>query len=212
MPSLVDKVIGWLDGWDGPTEYSWMTVILKVNVAGQMLFGWLVDFCKIKDDTQSVKGLMDTTPSVMTVIIHRFFNVLPQNFHLIWFALGASCLGHTELSNTMGWAGQFCVSGNIFLSQFIRITSFKCIVKFISDVIEIQFVSSRHNGPGGDKGTLNSQFLSIHMEMLNNHFLQDLCLLAKMVDPSNLLAVHNVAVRRLEYLGAFCGHGQKGDW
>ena len=157
---------------------------------------------------------MDTTPSVITMIIHRFFNVLPRYFHLIWFALGASCLGHTELSITMGWAGQFCVSVNIFLSQFIRITSFKCIVKFISDVIQNQFVSSRHNGPGGDKGTLNSQFLSIHMEQmnLNNYFLQDLCLLAKMVDPSNLLAVYNVAVRRLEYLGAFCGHGQKGDW
>ena len=96
---------------------------------------------------------MDTTPSVITMIIHRFFNVLPRYFHLIWFALGASCLGHTELSITMGWAGQFCVSRNIFLSQFIRITSFKCIVKFISDVIENQFVSSRHNGPGWDKGT-----------------------------------------------------------
>ena len=47
---------------------------------------------------------------------------------------------------------------------------------------------------------------------LNNYFLQDLCLSAKMVDPSNLLAVYNVAVRRLEYLGAFRGHGQKGDW
>ena len=160
---------------------------------------------------------MDTTPSVITMIIHQFFNVLPRYFHLIWFALGASCLGHTELSITMGWAGQFCVSRNIFLSQFIRITSFKCIVKFISNVIENQFVSSRHNGPGWDKGTthwiLNFSPSTWSMQMnLNNYFLQDLCLLAKMVDPSNLLAVYNVAVRRLEYLGAFRGHGQKGDW
>ena len=32
--------------------------------------------------------------------------------------------------------------------------------------------------------------------------LEDFCLLAKMVDPCNLLSVHDVAVRRLEYLGA----------
>ena len=56
------------------------------------------------------------------------------------------------------------------------------------------------------------EFLSIHMEMLNNYFLQDLCLLAKMVDPRNFLSVYSVAMLGLEYLGAYRRHGKKGDW
>ena len=51
-----------------------------------------------------------------------------------------------------------------------------------------------------------------HIEFLSNiYFLQDLCLLAKMVDPRNLLPVYSVAMLCLEYLGAYRRHGQKGD-
>ena len=51
-----------------------------------------------------------------------------------------------------------------------------------------------------------------HIEfLLNIYFLQDLCLLAKMVDPRNLLTVYSVAMLCLEYLGAYSRHGQKGD-
>ena len=147
-----------MDG-TGPEKF-WMTVIFKVNVTGQMLFGWLVDFCSIRDDAQPVRGLIDTTPSVIAAIIHWFFNVLPRYFHLIWFAQGSTSLGHTELSMTMGWVGQFSVQGEYFHVTIYQNNSFKCFVQFISDVIQIQFVSSRHNEPGGDKGT--THWISLH--------------------------------------------------
>ena len=49
------------------------------------------------------------------------------------------------------------------------------------------------------------------MKLLLTTLNTDLCLLAKMVDPLDLLALHHVAVRGLEYLGAFSRHSQEGD-
>ena len=176
-----------------------------------MLFGWLVDFCSIRDDTQPVRGLIDTTPSVIAVIIHWFFNVLPRYFHLIWFAQGATSLGHTELSMTMGWVGQFSVSGNIFMSQFIRITALNALSNLSAMWFKFN-LSAADTMSQAEIKVQHIEFLSIHMEMLNNNFLQDLCLLAKMVDPRNLLPVYSVAMLCLEYLGAYSRHGKKGDW
>ena len=54
----------------------------------------------------------------------------------------------------------------------------------------------------------------VHMEMKLEKsiivFLQDSCLLAKMVDPGIFFTVHNVAVLGLEYLGTHRRHGEKG--
>ena len=74
--------------WDGPrVRILWMTVVIsKVNVAGQVLFGWRLDFLTLFDHNLLV-SLIDTTPPLFKYY-PCFAPIFPFNlicsWHQVW--------------------------------------------------------------------------------------------------------------------------------
>ena len=82
MKDKIDKT------WDGPrNRIFWMTVVIsKVNVAGQVLFGWRLDFLTLFDHYLLV-SLIDTIPPLFKCY-PCFAPIFPFNlicsWHQVW--------------------------------------------------------------------------------------------------------------------------------